>query len=166
MAEGASDSEQPWWVVQPETEDLRHLQTAMGEAELALARRMRLGPTDLAAMSQLAFATHAVGPGWLSHRLGMTPAAATELVDRLERAGHVARERDTDDRRRVRLVPTASAIEEVGGRLEPLLRALDATAVEFSDTERLVIRRFLTALIEVYGDFAAAPDADPSPKIS
>jgi DNA-binding MarR family transcriptional regulator len=144
----------PWWEVEPETRALRHLQTAMTEAELALARRMRLGVTDLAAMRQLAFATHPVGPGWLSHRLGMTPAAATELVDRLERAGHVARERDTADRRRVRLVATTSAIDEVGSRIAPLLQALDRTATEFTDAERAVIRRFLAALIKVYGDFA------------
>lgn len=154
-AEEGSDA--PWWQVEAETRDLRHLQTAMTEAELALARRMRLGVTDLAAMSQLAFATHPVGPGWLSHRLGMTPAAATELVDRLERAGHVARERDTADRRRVRLVATTSAIDEVGSRIAPLLQALDRTATEFSDAERAVIRRFLAALIKVYGDFAEPP---------
>jgi DNA-binding MarR family transcriptional regulator len=155
MAEEGELGDQPWWAVEPETRDLRLLQTAMADAELALARRMRLGATDLAAMSQLAFANHPVGPGWLSHQLGMTPAAATELVDRLERAGHLARERDTNDRRRVRLVATESAIQEVGGRLEPLLRALDRTAVGCTDAERVVIRRFLAALIEVYRDFAA-----------
>lgn len=155
MAEERELGDQPWWAVEPETHDLRLLQTAMAEAELALARRMRLGATDLAAMSQLAFANHPVGPGWLSHQLGMTPAAATELVDRLERAGHLARERDTTDRRRVRLVATESAIQEVGGRLEPLLRALDRTAVGCTAAERVVIRRFLAALIEVYRDFAS-----------
>ena len=56
---------------------LRVLQTAMTDAETAMARRMRLGQTDMAAMTHLASARQPVGPGWLSARLGLTPAAAT-----------------------------------------------------------------------------------------
>ncbi len=73
--------------VQPETTALRELQGALGEAELALARRMHMNPTDLSAMGHLAFADGSLGTGELTGRLGISPAATTELVDRLERAG-------------------------------------------------------------------------------
>jgi DNA-binding MarR family transcriptional regulator len=142
------------WQVEPETRALRTLQTAMTDAETALARRMRLGQTDMAAMTHLASARQPVGPGWLSARLGLTPAAATELVDRLEKVGHLARERDRSDRRRVNLIPTASSLIEVNDHLRPLLDAVDAVAEEFTDDERAAILRFLTEVSAIYGAFS------------
>jgi DNA-binding MarR family transcriptional regulator len=142
------------WQVEPETRALRTLQTAMTDAETALARRMRLGQTDMAAMTHLASARQPVGPGWLSARLGLTPAAATELVDRLEKVGHLVRERDRTDRRRVNLIPTASSLMEVSDHLRPLLDAVDAVAEEFTDPERAAILRFLGEVSAIYEDFS------------
>lgn len=152
MAEETED--RPWWEVEPETQALRRLQTAMSEAEVALGRRMGLGHSELAAMTHLSAARDPVGPGWLSQRLGLTPAAATELVDRLERAGHLERRRDTADRRRVHLIPTESAVADVGDQLAPLLAAIDESAQQFSPDERAAIQRFLNAVVEAYADFA------------
>lgn len=135
---------------------LRVLQTAMTDAETAMARRMQLGQTDMAAMTHLASARQPVGPSWLSGRLGLTPAAATELVDRLERVGHLTRERDRADRRRVNLIPTASTLDEVRDHLRPLLDGVDAVASEFSDDERAAIRSFLAQVSEIYADFSDA----------
>ena len=143
------------WRVEPETIALRVLQTSMTDAETAMARRMRLGQTDMAAMTHLASARQAVGPSWLSARLGLTPAAATELVDRLEKVGHLTRVRDRTDRRRVNLIPTASTLIEVNDHLRPLLDAVDAVAEEFTDDERSAIRRFLTEVSAIYDDFAS-----------
>lgn len=133
---------------------LRVLQTAMTDAETAMARRMRLGQTDMAAMTHLASAREPVGPGWLSGRLGLTPAAATELVDRLEKVGHLTRERDRADRRRVNLIPSTSTLDEVNDHLRPLLDSVDAVAQEFTDEERDAIRRFLARVSEIYDDFS------------
>lgn len=141
--------------VEPETSALRELQGAISDAELALARRMHMNPTDLSAMGHLAFAGESLGTGELTGRLGISPAATTELVDRLERAGHVLRRRDDRDRRRVRLSPSASATEEVLGHLGPLLDALDAVIEDAPDEERQVIRRYLAAVTEVYRTWAA-----------
>ena len=49
----------------------------------------------------------ALAAGELAHRLGITPATVTGLLDGLERAGQVRRERRTEDRRGVtaRLTP-------------------------------------------------------------
>lgn len=140
--------------MQPETQALRTLQTAMTDAESALARRLHLGQSDLAAMTHLATARQPVGPGWLSARLGLTPAAATELVDRLQKVGHLARERDLTDRRRVNLVPTEASLNEVNRHLRPLLDAVDEVAGEFSSEERQAIRRFLAEVIAIYEEFA------------
>lgn len=126
-----------------ETRSLRRLQATMAEAEAALGRRMRMHPTDLAAMSHLSSAEAPVGPGDLGHRLGLSPAAATELVDRLTSAGHVERHRDLADRRRIRLEPSEEAVAAVLGHLDALIGALDSAARDFTSEERAVILRFL-----------------------
>ncbi|MCL4122381.1 UNVERIFIED_CONTAM: hypothetical protein GTU68_019850, partial [Idotea baltica] len=46
-----------------------------------------------------------VTPGQLVQATGLTSGAITGVVDRIERAGYIKRERDTNDRRRVFLVP-------------------------------------------------------------
>ena len=143
---------------EPETAALRELQVAMGDAQLALGRRMRMNPSDLNAMGHVAGSPAPLGPTDLAGRLGMSPAATTELVDRLERAGHLLRERDLVDRRRVRLVPSASARTAVIGRLGALLDALDSLAAEFSDEEREVVRRYLERATAAYRDYAARDD--------
>jgi DNA-binding MarR family transcriptional regulator len=47
--------------------------------------------------------------GELAEKAGLSPAAITALVDRLERAGYVERRRDTGDRRRVVVEMTKAA---------------------------------------------------------
>ena len=144
---------------EPETAALRRLQVAMGEAQLALGRRMRMNPSDLNALGHVAGSPSPLGPTDLAGRLGMSPAATTELVDRLERAGHLLRERDLTDRRRVRLVPSSSARTEVIERLGGLLEALDRLAADLTDDEREIVRRYLERAAEAYRAYAASDDA-------
>ncbi|HET8987956.1 MAG TPA: MarR family transcriptional regulator [Humibacillus sp.] len=140
---------------------LRDLATAGSEATTALARRMTMHPTDLAAMSHIAYAAEQLGPGELSSRLGITPAATTDLIDRLEAAGHLLRERNPVDRRRVRLVPTESAKAAVRGELADLLERLDAVSEDFTPSERAAIQRYLEAAAAAYRDFAHDPESSP-----
>lgn len=145
---------------QPETWALRALGAASAEASGALARRMRMHPTDLSAMSHIAASDGRLGPRELSSRLGITPAAMTDVVDRLEAAGHLLRERDPGDRRRVRLVPTEAAATEVRGQLRGLLDRLDALTGEFTEAERDAIHRYLQAATEAYHRFAVEDPTD------
>ena len=67
----------------------------------AVARHGGLNSTDLQSVSILISQGPAT-PGELAERTGLTHGGAiTAVVDRLERAGYVTRERDTADRRRV-----------------------------------------------------------------
>jgi len=143
--------------LEPETRALRGLQTAMAEAEAALGRRMRMHPTDLAAMNHLTWAREPLGPGELGQRLGLSPAAATELVDRLTAAGHVERHRDLTDRRRIRLQPSGEAVADVLGHIDTLIAAIDAAARESSDQDREAVLRFLRRVTAAYAEWA-----DPS----
>lgn len=139
---------------EPETVALRALGSASTDAAGALARRMAMHPTDLAAMSHIAYAPEPLGPRELSARLGITPGAMTDVVDRLESAGHLLRRRDTTDRRRVQLVPTEAANEQVRTQLAELLDALDAITADFTAPERAAIRRYLDRARESYQGFA------------
>ncbi|EWT01280.1 MarR family transcriptional regulator [Intrasporangium oryzae NRRL B-24470] len=145
----------------PETHALRALGSASTDASAALARRMAMNPTDLAAMSHIAYAADPLGPRELSSRLGITPAAMTDVVDRLEAAGHLLRERDTNDRRRVRLLATESANEEVRRELRELLDMLDAITDDFTPTERAAIQRYLAAATDAYRRYAENPEPNP-----
>ncbi|MEU9352343.1 MarR family transcriptional regulator [Streptomyces griseoloalbus] len=67
----------------------------------ALADHLGLHPTDLQCLNLLTLEGGPVTTGRIAELTGLTTGSATRLVDRLERAGHVVRERDADDRRLV-----------------------------------------------------------------
>jgi DNA-binding MarR family transcriptional regulator len=58
--------------------------------------------------------------GELARRAGLSPAAVTAAVDRLERAGYVVRVRDEEDRRRVLVDVTDKMLETAGEVYGPL----------------------------------------------
>lgn len=134
---------------------LRDLQDAIGEAGSALARRMEMSATDASAIEHISLSRPHLSPGELGERLAVTRSSATEIVDRLVRAGHVERVRDEADRRRFRLVPTESAQERVRDELSPLVGALDAAAGGLSAAERRVVALYLGRVVEAYRGFAA-----------
>jgi DNA-binding MarR family transcriptional regulator len=137
----------------PETQLLRQIQVAASMAEQAMARRLQINGTDLAAMGHVGAAEPPIGPRELSQRLGLSPAAVTEVVDRLEAAGHLIRQRDTQDRRRVQLHPSDAAIGRVLAELAPLTGELDALIESFDEVERAAIGRFLEGVLAAYTRF-------------
>lgn len=138
---------------EPETQLLRQIQVAGSMAEQVMARRLEVNGTDLAAMGHVSAAEPPIGPRELSQRLGLSPAAVTEVVDRLESAGHLVRQRDTRDRRRVQLRPSPTAVGRVLTEIAPLTRELDALADSFDDAERAAIGRYLTGVLAAYEHF-------------
>lgn len=123
-------------------------------AQVALARRMGLRPADYAAMSHAIAAEHPVGPAELSEHLGMSTGSATELVDRLESAGHLHRQPHPNDRRRVVLVPEPGSVRRMLGTLRPLVEELDELAGTFEPAEQEAIRRFLRGAENLIAGYA------------
>ena len=77
----------------------------------AIAKSAGLSPTDLEVLG--AIEQHGpLSAGHLGELTGLSPAAVTGLIDRLERSGVARRRPDPDDRRRV-LVETARGAERV-----------------------------------------------------
>jgi len=132
---------------------LRELHRANHEANVELARRLGLGLNDVHALDVLDV-EGAVGPVGLAGRLGIRSASATALVDRLEAAGHVARVRDPQDRRRVAVVPTEHARQEAYTALAPLIAALDDAVQRLSPEERGVVAAHLERVAAAMRDYA------------
>ncbi len=102
--------------------------------------------TDLRALICLLDAEragHVATPGWLGSQLGLNSASVTALIDRLERAGHVHRDRDASDRRRINLQVTTEATELGWSFFGPLIAHTVAVTDRFSDTETATIARFI-----------------------
>lgn len=101
----------------PRLHTVRLLRTIAARLDLLDARfaaEHDLHPTDLRALIHLLEARRTgfpATPGWLCGRLGLNSASVTALVDRLVRAGLVARTRDEHDRRRVLLTVHARAVD-------------------------------------------------------
>ncbi|WP_231499492.1 MarR family winged helix-turn-helix transcriptional regulator [Caulobacter sp. UNC358MFTsu5.1] len=117
--------------------------------------------TDMAALEQL-LNNGPMTPGQLAGHLKVTTAAATQIVDRLERAGHVARERRAHDRRKVCIVPVEASVERAFAQLAPMLDGLDGVIAGLSPDERQVIERFLDQVADVYGAIAT-PSSSETP---
>jgi MarR family transcriptional regulator, organic hydroperoxide resistance regulator len=94
-------------------EALRDWAVGFTELNHHLARWTGLPTSDANALGQVVWAAESgspVSPAQLARRLGMTTGATTLLLDRLdrlERAGLVERSKESADRRRVTLRPTA-----------------------------------------------------------
>ena len=126
-----------------------HLGTALG-----------INQTDLAAMEQL-MTNGALAPGELASRLEVTTAGMTQVIDRLERAGHVVRERQSEDKRRVLVRPVQASVAQTYRHIAPMLTSLDAVLSALGPTERALIGQFLDRVIAVYR--ATLPGSVASP---
>lgn len=144
--EGGAEARERALVSAPEVSwALREVNRLAGELENELARRLHLRPIDNAALGHVMTSEAAIGPAALSARLGISTGSGTQLVDRLERAGHLQRHRDARDRRRVSLQATETAIQSVLGELAPLFDALDSLTNELTPEEQSVVARYLRA---------------------
>jgi DNA-binding MarR family transcriptional regulator len=118
-----------------------------------------LGRTDVRALVAIMDAARrgqALTAGALGSAVGLSSASVTALVDRLERAGHVRRVRDPQDRRRVALevsdAAMAAGAEHFGGLQRDLVGAMGG----YSDEELAVVRRFLEGMTGVIERHARA----------
>jgi DNA-binding MarR family transcriptional regulator len=86
--------------------------------------------------------------GELRHRMGLSGAAITYLVDRMMASGHITRQSHPADRRKVILRYAESGIDTARAFFAPLgLHARTAMA-ELPDADLAAAHRTFTALIE------------------
>lgn len=86
--------------------------------------------------------------GELASRLQVQPATITKMIQRMEKAGFVARQPDPDDQRVSRVYLTEAG-REVQGEVEQVWRTLeDETFAGFTPEERVLLRRFFLQMRE------------------
>ncbi|GAB2981348.1 MarR family winged helix-turn-helix transcriptional regulator [Frigoribacterium salinisoli] len=152
---------------------VRHLQRLTTESQRiaqAFAARHGLGQIDLEALLAVMEAERAGDPltsGRLGEALGVTSGAATGVIDRLERVGHVVRRRDDADRRRVLVHYGERAREVAGAFFGPLGGVTDTVLDGFTDDELDVVTRFLGAMSGGMAEHARSigrpgPDGPPA----
>ncbi|MFF3504499.1 MarR family winged helix-turn-helix transcriptional regulator [Streptomyces sp. NPDC003247] len=107
-----------------------------------------LHATDVQALAAILDADEPMTPGRLREHLGLTSGAVTACVDRLERAGHIRRVRESADRRVVHLYYAADARSAARTYFRPLAEATEAARARFTEDELAVVMRFLTAMGE------------------
>ena len=107
----------------------------------AVARHGGINSTDMQAVSLLMSEGPAT-PGELAQRTGLTAGGAiTSVVDRLERAGYVTRERDAADRRKVIVTANVETVLQkvgpiygrVGQRWAAYLETLSDKQIDFAN---------------------------------
>jgi DNA-binding MarR family transcriptional regulator len=114
------------------------------------ARRLGVNLTDLHCLSIIQ-SRGGVTAGELATEAGLTTGAITGVIDRLERAGYAARERDPGDRRRVAIAVTPAFYAAADQIWAPAKRDWDATlAARFTGAELDLALR----LLEVTNDVA------------
>lgn len=125
-----------------------------------VAERAGLNPTDMEALDLL-FMNGPITAGRLAELTGLTTGAITGIVDRLERAGHVRRETDPADRRRVIIQPLPEkAAREFAPLYAPLAAAMAALYDRYSDAELGLIVDFLGKSQEIATAHIATLRAD------
>jgi DNA-binding MarR family transcriptional regulator len=82
--------------------------------------------------------------GRLAELTGLTTGAITGVVDRLEKAGFVRRERDESDRRKVFIVPVLEKMTQVGRLYELVQRAMAKQCAAYTDAELKFLIRYGT----------------------
>ncbi len=122
------------------------LMQLMGQAA---ADRIGVNATDLNCLNLLSFSGQMTA-GQLARATGLRTASITGVIDRLEEAGFVRRERDAADRRKVvvRLV-TERAVREVASVFLPMVRAWQQVAEDYSEDELRLIVAFSGQLEQV-----------------
>ncbi|MFJ3582969.1 MarR family winged helix-turn-helix transcriptional regulator [Streptomyces sp. NPDC090127] len=110
-----------------------------------------LHPTDVAALGIILDSPQPPTPGRLREQLGLTSGAVTACLDRLEKAGHIRRSKESADRRVVHVHYEEGARAVARQYFLPLAEATARTRERFDERELSAALRFLTALNEELG---------------
>lgn len=127
----------------------------------AVADRVGITSSDLECTDILLLEGR-VTAGRLAELTGLTTGAITGVIDRLERAGLVQRERDETDRRKVYVVANPASVAEIGKLYEPMQRAMQKNWAAYSDDELRLLQRFASeshaTLLTLTEQLKALPD--------
>ncbi|MET0783453.1 MarR family winged helix-turn-helix transcriptional regulator [Leifsonia flava] len=126
----------------------QRLHSATEQVSSAFASLQGLHQIDLEALLAVMNAERAgspLTPGQLGAAVRLSSAATTGLVDRLERAGHLVRRRDDEDRRRVHLYYADASMKVAEQFFGPLGKISSDLLARYTPQERELITGYLEA---------------------
>ncbi|MFG2330718.1 MarR family winged helix-turn-helix transcriptional regulator [Streptomyces sp. NPDC048604] len=130
-------------------EESRRYMAAYALFNQAVADHLRLHPTDVQCLNLLSLESEPVTIGRVAELTGLTTGSATRLVDRLERAGYVARRRDAEDRRKVLVAPVPERMAELGALWQRLNRAWTRMFDDYSNAEVALLIAHMKRTVEL-----------------
>ncbi|MGI3781314.1 MAG: MarR family winged helix-turn-helix transcriptional regulator [Janthinobacterium lividum] len=125
-------------VIQQQQQFVRHL-----------ARRLEVDAVGLEVMEHL-MRTGQATPSELSRELGVSTAAMTLVLDRLEAKGHATRAPHPTDRRKVLVSAAKSSVRSANDLVSPLISATEDLVSSLSPEDQAVVSSFLTEMSRVY----------------
>lgn len=120
---------------------LRELTRAAEAVAPAVANRAGLTHNELRTLELLVDGPQ--GPGAIGKVLGVSSAASSGIIDRLEQRGHAVRVEHETDKRRTLVTISDSGRSEVIGHLMPMFRELAELDAGLTDEQREVVTRYL-----------------------
>lgn len=111
----------------------------------AVADRLGLNTTDLKCLDLAASTATSLTAGQLAELTGLSTGAITGVIDRLEAAGFVRRQRDPKDRRRVIIESVPGREHEVAALFRSLAQGIAQLCARYSDAELALLVEFVGA---------------------
>lgn len=134
---------------------LRELANQLSLFTHRMAGRVGLKSLDVDCLDLIS-RTGPISPGGLARRAGLHPATVTGILDRLERGGWVARQRDGKDRRGVVVTALPTRNRELVDVLGGLNAAMDQLCADYTADELELIAGFLRRMSEAGREATAA----------
>jgi len=122
---------------------VREYQAAVDDFDRELARALDVNETDLRCLEILLQEIPEASPGQLAERLRLTTGSVTTMLDRLAKAGYLAREAHPTDRRRTVVRATKSFRQLAHTLIIPLL----------DEGQRLVDNTYTADQVDLVIDF-------------
>ena len=135
--------------VQPVTRLFREVMDLNSEYSMEIGSKLDVNPTDFEAMGHL-MTRGSMTAGELAKAVGISPGAATVMIDRLVAVGHAKREPNPKDRRGVIIAPNPKSVAKAWNLLSPLIEASEKSLSSMTATERVAVEKYLNAMLAAY----------------
>lgn len=117
--------------------------------ERSIAKQLDLDASGLEVLDHL-ISRGPTTPTELAHRVEISTAAMTLVLNRLEDRGHVRRDRHPSDGRKLIVTASEDAATEAERLVEPLIGEVEAQIAAMTEEERATVAKFLDDLIRAY----------------
>jgi DNA-binding MarR family transcriptional regulator len=128
-------------------ESLRELRIQLSLLNYRIGSQLDLKDVDLDCLD-IVDVYGPLSPSALARRAGLHPATMTGVLDRLERGGWIARERDASDRRAVVVRILSDRYAELMRFYSPMNRSMNKILAKYSDSELEAIADFMGRTVD------------------